>query len=165
MGLQLLERERKVFEETGSGQPQLEGKEYVIGRQMKPEIEASVFEKIAKAGLIPSSVKVIKEGIASDLIGLAKKYQLGCRLYHEKIPFVQETSDAGEEFGIEPLIAALSGGDDFEIMLTFSVNDFEKLNKIEELSIVGHLTPENEAFTLSLQDNSLAELKAQGWED
>ncbi len=165
MGLQLLERERKVFEDTGGAQPQLEGKEFVIGRQMKPEIEISIFEKIADAGIVPSSIRVLKEGLASDLIGLANKHQLGCRLYHEKIPFVQETSDAGNEFGIEPLIAALSGGDDFEIMFTFPVKDFEKLSKIEGLSIIGHMTPENEAFTLSLQDNSLAELKAQGWEE
>jgi len=165
MGLQLLERERKVFEETGGSQPQLEGKEYVIGRQLKPEIDLNILAKITEAGLKPSSVRVLKEGLASDLIGLSKRHQLGCRLYHDKIPYVQETTDAGNEFGMEPLIAALSGGDDFEFMLTFPVTDFEKIEKLESLSIVGHLTPENEAFTLALQDNSLAELKAQGWEE
>lgn len=165
MGLQLLERERKVFEDTGGGQPQLEGKEYVIGRQMKPEIDITLLDTIKKAGLNPTSIKVLKEGLASDLIGLAAKYQLGCRLYHEKIPYTQETSDAGNEFNIEPLIASLSGGDDFEFMFSFSVNDFEKIKDIEKLTIVGHFTPQNEGNTLALQDNSLAELKAQGWEE
>ncbi len=165
MGLQLLERERKVFEETGGSQPQLEGREYVIGRQLKPEIDIDIIGKISEAGLKPSSVRILKEGLASDLMGLSKRHQLGCRLYHNKIPYTQETADAGNEFGMEPLIAALSGGDDFEFMFTFPVSDFEKIEKIEDLSIVGHLTPQNEAFTLALQDNSLAELKAQGWEE
>ncbi len=165
MGLQLLERERKVFEETGGSQPQLEGKEYVIGRQLKPEIDRDILTKITEAGLKPTSIRVLKEGLASDLIALSRRYQLGCRLYHDKIPYVQETTDAGKEFGMEPLIAALSGGDDFEFMFTFPVTDFEKIEKLEALSIAGHLTPENEAFTLALQDNSLAELKAQGWEE
>lgn len=165
MGLQLLERERKVFEETGGSQPQLEGREYVIGRQLKPEIDLDILAKITEAGLKPTSVRVLKEGLASDLIALSKRYQLGCRLYHDKIPYVQETTDAGGEFGIESLIAALSGGDDFEFMFTFPVTDFEKIEKLGSLSIAGHLTPENEAFTLALQNNSLAELKAQGWEE
>lgn len=165
MGLQLLERERKIFEETGGSQPQLEGFEYVIGRQLKPEIDTEILSKLAEAGLKPTSLRVLKEGLASDLIGLAKRHKLGCRIYHEKVPYVQETTEAGKEFGIEPLIAALSGGDDFEFMLTFPVADFEKIEEEKLLSIVGHMTPANEAFTLALQDNSLAELKAQGWEE
>lgn len=164
MGLQLLERERKVFEETGGTQPQLEGMEYVIGRQLKPEINTDIISKLEDYKLKPTSVKIINEGLASDLIGLARKNNLGCRLYHSKIPYVKETADAGKEFNIEPLIAALSGGDDYEFMFTFSVNDFDKINDINDLILVGHFTPENEAYTLSLQDNSLAELKAQGWE-
>jgi len=165
MGLQLLERERKIFEETGGSQPQLEGFEYVIGRQLKPEIDIDIISKISEAGLKPTAVRVLKEGLASDLIGLSKVHDLGCRVYHEKIPYVQETADAGKEFNIEPLISALSGGDDFELMFTFPVSDFEEIEKLNELSIVGHLTPQNEAYTLALQDNSLAELKAQGWEE
>jgi thiamine-monophosphate kinase len=165
MGLQLLERERKVFEETGGSQPLLEGKEYVIGRQLKPEIDTDIISKIKKAELLPSSVRVLKEGLASDLIGLAYRHGHGCRVYHEKIPFTQETADAGSEFNIEPLIGALSGGDDFEFMFTFPVADFDKLKEIEELIIVGHLCTANEGYTLALQDNSLAELKAQGWEE
>jgi thiamine-monophosphate kinase len=165
MGLQLLERERKVFEETGGSQPQLEGKEYVIGRQLKPEIDTEILSKLSESYIQPTSVRVLKEGLASDLIGLAKRHNLGCRIYHEKVPYVQETADAGNEFGMEPLIAALSGGDDFELMFTFPVADFEKIEELNLLSIVGHMTPENEAYTLALQDNSLAELKAQGWEE
>ena len=165
MGLQLLERERRVFEETGGGQPQLKGFEYVIGRQMKPEIDSDAYFKIKEEDLKPTSVKILKEGLASDIIGLGRRYQLGCRLYNEKIPILNETGEAGGEFNIEPIIAALSGGDDFEYMFTFPIADFEKIVKIEKLSVVGHMTPENEAFTLSLQDNSLAELKAQGWEE
>lgn len=165
MGLQLLERERKIYEETGGAQPALEGFEYVIGRQLKPEIWTEAFEKIHKAGIKPTSVRIIREGIASDLIGLARSSKLGCRLYHDKIPYTEECSAAGKEFGIEPLIAALSGGDDFEIMFTFPVTDFEKIKSLEGFSLAGHLTPAGEGNTLALQDGSLAELKAQGWEE
>ena len=165
MGVKLLERERKVFEETGSTQPQLEGMEYVIGRQLKPELDTDIISKLSEYELKPTSVKIISEGLASDLIALARKNRMGCRLYHNKVPYARETADAGKEFNIEALIAALSGGDDYEFLFTFSVQDFDKVNDLDDLILVGHFTPEDEAYTLSLQDNSLAELKAQGWEE
>ncbi len=165
MGLQLLERERKVFEETKGAQPRLEGFEYVIGRQLKPEIDIDLFNKIKETGVIPTSVSVLKDGLASDLISLSKRYDLGCRIYHDKVPYVQETANAGNEFGIDPLISALNGGDDYEILFSVNVNDFEKIKEIEKISVIGHFTPAEEGYSLSLQDNSLAELKAQGWEE
>ncbi len=163
MGLQLLERERRVFEETGGSQPQLKGYEYVIGRQLKPEINISLLDDIKNRGLTPTSVRVVKEGLASDLIGLARRYNLGYRLYHDKIPYEQETADAGKEFGIEPLISALNGGEDYEFVFTFPVSDFDELKKIDMLGIAGHMTAPEEGYSLSLQDGSLAEIKAQGW--
>ena len=164
MGLQLLERERRVFEETGGAQPQLEGFEYVIGRQLKPEIPTDIFDELRKQKAKPTSVRVLREGLASDLIGLSKRHNLGCRVYHDKIPYIRETATAGNEFGIDPLISALSGGDDYELLLSFPVTHFEKLKVIDKLSIVGHFTGRDEGYSLSLQDNSLAELKALGWD-
>lgn len=164
MGLQLLERERKVFEETKGAQPQLEGFEYVIGRQLKPEIGTDIFDKLKKSGITPTSVRVLKEGLASDLIGLSKRYDLGCRVYHEKVPYVQETSRAGDEFGIDPLISALNGGDDYEILFSVDINDYNKIEEMDNISVIGHFSPASEGYSLSLQDNSLTELKAQGWE-
>ncbi|HUS85727.1 MAG TPA: AIR synthase related protein [Bacteroidales bacterium] len=164
MGLQLLERERRVFEETGGAQPQLKGFEYVVGRQLKPEIQTDIFDELRKQKIKPTSVRVLKEGLASDLIGLSKRYNLGCRLYHDKIPYLQETVTAGNEFGIDPLISALNGGEDYELLLSFPVTDFEKLKETENLSIVGHFTCKDEGYSLSLQDGSQAELKAQGWD-
>lgn len=163
MGLQLLERERKVFEETQGAQPQLEGFEYVIGRQLKPEIDIDIFDKLKKSGITPTSVRVLKEGLASDLIGLSKRYDLGCRIYHNKVPWDQETSKAGNEFGIDPLISALNGGDDYVVLFTVDVNDYNKIEELDNISIIGHFSPADEGYNLSLQDDSLTELKAQGW--
>ncbi len=164
LGLQLLERERKVFEETGGVQPKLEGFEYVIGRQLKPEIRTEQLEKLAENGIKPGIIRTVRDGLASELLHISKTAALGCRVYHDKLPVDRDTASAGRELEFEPLIAALNGGDDFEYVFTCSVKDHEKLEKIEGISIIGHLVSREEGNSLVLQDGSLAELKAQGWE-
>lgn len=164
LGLQLLERERQVFEETGGAQPKLEGFEYVIGRQLKPELRTKQLEKLAEKDIKPGIIRTVRDGLASELLHISKTAALGCRVYHDKLPVDRETAAAGRELEFEPLIAALNGGDDFEFVFTCSVKEHEKLEKIEGISIIGHLVPPEEGNSLVLQDGSLAELRAQGWE-
>ena len=165
MGLQLLERERRVFEDTGGAQPRLEGFEYVIGRQLKPELKIKSLYQLKKDDIHPGIIRTLRDGLASELIHISRETATGCRVYHDKLPIDPDTAAAGKELGFEPLIAALNGGDDFEFVFTVPVSEHEKLDKQEDISIIGHLVPEDEGNSLVLQDGSLAELKAQGWED
>ncbi|MGM0666589.1 MAG: thiamine-phosphate kinase [Bacteroidota bacterium] len=165
LGLQLLERERKVFESTGGAQPRLEGFEYVIGRQLKPELNTGLLDQLKKEGLGTGAMRVIRDGLASELIHISGETGMGCRIYHDRLPIARDTAAAGKELGFEPLIAALNGGDDFEFLFTVPVNQHAKIEKTEGLSIIGHLVSQDQGNSLVLQDGSLAELKAQGWEE
>jgi len=165
LGLQLLERERKVFESTGGAQPKLEGFEYVIGRQLKPELNTGLLDRLRKDGMRTGTMRVIRDGLASELIHISGETGMGCRIYHDRLPIAHDTAAAGKELGFEPLIAALNGGDDFEFLFTVPVDQHAKIEKTEGLSIIGHLVSQDQGNSLVLQDGSLAELKAQGWEE
>jgi len=164
MGLNLLERERRVFEDTGGTQPKLEGFEYVIGRQLKPELKISLLDKLRDNEVTLGIIRAVRDGLASELLHISDIAGLGCRIYHDKLPIDRDTVAAGRELGFEPLIAALNGGDDFEFIFTSPVKEHEKIENIEGISIIGHLAAQEEGNSLVLQDESLAELKAQGWE-
>ena len=164
LGLQLLERESKVFEDAGGAQPRLEGFEYVIGRQLKPELKTEPLDKLREAGVSTGIIRAVRDGIASELIHISNETGMGCRIYHDRLPIDHDTTAAGRELGFEPLIAALNGGDDFEFLFTVPVNEHKKIEKTKGLSIIGHLVPLEEGNSLVLPDGSLAELKAQGWE-
>lgn len=164
MGLQLLERERRVFEETGGTQPKLEGFEYVIGRQLKPELKVSLLDNLRDNEITPGIIRTVIDGLASELLHISNTAGLGSRIYHDKLPVDRDTAAAGRELGFEPLIAALNGGDDFEFVFATPVKEYEKIENIEGISIIGHLAPQEEGNSLVLQDGSLAEIKAQGWE-
>ncbi|MDZ7740086.1 MAG: hypothetical protein U5K32_13695 [Bacteroidales bacterium] len=143
---------------------ELEGFEYVIGRQLKPELRTAEIEELGKTGIKPGIIRTVRDGLASELLHISKTAALGCRVYHDKLPVDKDTAVAGRELEFEPLIAALNGGDDFEYVFTCSVKEHERLEKIEGINIIGHLVPLEEGNSLVLQDGSLAELKAQGWE-
>ena len=162
MGLQLLERERRVFEEGGT-QPKLKGFEYVIGRQLKPELKTSLLDKVRNNEIPLGLIRTVRDGLASELLHISSTTGLGCRIYHDKLPVDRDTASAGRELGFEPLIAALNGGDDFEFVFTVPVKEHEKIEGIEGINIIGHLVPQEEGNSLVLPDGSLAELKAQGW--
>ncbi len=164
LGLQLLERERKIFEDTGVS-PKLEGFEYVIRRQLKPELKLNVLNKIKENNIDPGKMRIVRDGLASEIMHISKEAELGCRIYHDRLPVDHETAEAGRELMFEPVIAALNGGDDFEFIFTCPVKEHEKIRQIEGVSIIGHLVPKEEGNSLVLHDGSLAELKAQGWSD
>jgi thiamine-monophosphate kinase len=163
LGLQLLERERKVFEDTGGAQPRLEGFEYVIGRQLKPELRTGLLDQLTEDNVTTGVMRVVRDDLASELIHISRETGLGCRVYNERLPIIHDTEAAGRELGFEPVIAALNGGDDFEFIFTAPVNEHAKIEKIKDLHILGHLVKQEEGANLILPDGSLVKLTAQGW--
>lgn len=163
MGLQLLERERRVFISSGGGQPVLEGYDYVLERQLKPEARKDIVQKLLEAEIVPSSMIDISDGLSSEVMHLCKASAAGCRLYLDKVPIAPETKKAAEEFGIDPMVCALNGGEDYELLFTVPVADFEKVQGIEGISIIGHMTPPEEGSRLVLSDGNTIELTAGGW--
>ena len=163
MGLQLLEREKKIFEEDSSIQPDLSGNDYILERQLKPEARKDIIDLFEKEGIIPNAMIDISDGLSSDLLHICKQSSVGCKLYTDKIPIHPETKRMADEFEMEPLVAALNGGEDYELLFTVPVSEFDKLNTQQEISIIGHITDREEGFHLVTPNNELIELKAQGW--
>ena len=163
MGLQLLERERKLFINNQVTQPDLSGYEYVIGRQLKPEFPSETLVNLRQNRILPSSMIDISDGLASDLLHICKSSHTGCRIYSKKIPIDQETFRLAEEFRIDPLTAALNGGEDYELLFTVSLEMLEKIKLIPSVRVIGHMTvPDNGKLVVS-EDGSETVLTAQGW--
>jgi len=119
MGLQLLERERKLFEESSAGiQPDLSGFEYILGRQLKPEARKDIIEEFAEHSIVPNSMIDISDGLSSDLLHICQQSGMGCRIFQDKIPIDEETARAAVEMNIEAFICALNGGEDYELLFT-----------------------------------------------
>ena len=163
MGLQLLERERKVFETNRSNQPELKGYEYIIGRQLKPEFPFKILHDLEAGSVMPTSMTDVSEGLASDLLQICKSSGTGCRIFLDKIPVDPETAKMAEEFRIDPLIAALNGGEDYELLFTIPLEDFEKIRRLGSISIIGHITQEDYGKYLVAGEGEEIELTAQGW--
>lgn len=163
MGLQLLERERKIFEKDNKIQPDLSGYEYIVGRQLKPEFPVSILNNLKKAGIHPTAMIDISDGLASDLMHICKLSNTGCRIYSERIPIDYETSKMAEEFTIDPVTPALNGGEDYELLFTVPVALFEKISKIEKVHVIGHMTEPEEGKMLIGSGGAEIALSAQGW--
>ncbi|MCA1756060.1 MAG: thiamine-phosphate kinase [Bacteroidales bacterium] len=163
-GLHVLERERKVYEESGGAQPQLERYSYIIEKQLKPEFPAALITSLADQGITPTSMTVTSEGLASDAITLCRKAGVGCIVYVDRLPVAAETKDAAAEMNLEPVIGALNGGDDFELLFTIPVTQHSLIENMEGVTVIGHITPSGDGCNLSLSDGSLTRLMAPGWE-
>jgi len=163
MGLQLLERERKIFEQDKGIKPDLTGNDYVIGRQLKPEFPASVLAELKNAGIHPGSMIDVTDGLASDLMQICKSSGTGCRIFNKQIPIDYETSRLAEEFNIDSLIPALNGGDDFELLFTVPLEMYEKVKQITSIKVIGHITEKGSGNYLIGADGNEVEITAQGW--
>lgn len=163
LGLQLLEREKKLFAETSGVQPDLSGFEYVLERQLKPEARFDIIEKLKESGIKPNSMIDISDGLSSEILHIAKSSGIGCRIYADKVPIYKETRDAAEELGLEPLSLALNGGEDYELLFTVPLDYHEKLKNIEDINIIGHITDKSEGCYIIASDNAI-EIKAMGWD-
>jgi thiamine-monophosphate kinase len=163
MGLQLLERERKLFEKEKVTQPDLSGFEYVVGKQLKPEFPAGVLGELNDAGILPTSMIDISEGLASDLLHICKLSGTCCRVFYSKIPIDYETSKVAEEFNIDPVTPALNGGEDYELLFTVPLQMAERISLLKTVKIIGHMTTEGSGNYIVGDDGSEVVLTAQGW--
>jgi thiamine-monophosphate kinase len=163
MGLQVLERERRVFLEHPDVQPDLSDYNYILERQLKPEARGDIIRQLAEKGILPTSMIDISDGLSSEMLHICNESKVGCNLYADKIPLHPSTVSTAEEFQIEPVIAALNGGEDYELLFTVSLKDFEKIASQPEISIIGHITEPGEKANLVTPGGSTMELTAQGW--
>jgi thiamine-monophosphate kinase len=164
MGLQLLEREKEVYKADPSMQPDLEGYDYILERQLKPEPRADIVRLLKELGVTPTAMIDISDGLASEIIHLCTQSQLGCQLYEEKIPIDPTTARVASDFGINPTTAALNGGEDYELLFTVPMTDFDKIKGNPNLSIIGHITDKNAGINLITTSGTQVELTAQGWD-
>ena len=165
MGLQLLERERKLFVKEKVTQPDLAGYEYVIGRQLKPEIPVSTLAALKKEGIRPTSMIDVTDGLASDLLHLCRLSGTGCRIFYSKVPVDYETSRLAEEFNIDPIVPALNGGEDYELLFTIPLEMVEKIKSIDSVKVIGHMTSNGSGNYIAGDDGSEVEITAQGWKE
>lgn len=163
MGLQILEREKAVFKENPAIQPDLQGFDYILERQLKPEARKDVVEKLNEAGIRPTSMIDISDGLSSEIMHLCTQSGLGCKLYEDKLPIDPLTYNVAREFDLDPTTCALNGGEDYELLFTIPQTDFEKIRNDPDLTIIGYMTDASEAHLLVDKSGGVHELKAQGW--
>jgi thiamine-monophosphate kinase len=163
MGLQLLERENEVFKVNPNQQPQFEGFDYILERQLKPEARADIKELLKTLNILPTSMIDISDGLSSELLHLCKASKVGCSIYEEKIPLDRQTKDFAEELSINPLVAALNGGEDYELLFTVPLESYDLIKKEFDFTVIGHITPESEGVNLITTGGSVIALQAQGW--
>lgn len=165
LGLHILEREKRIFLEKPDFQPDLEGNDYLIQRQLKPEARIDLSGILAEADVQATSMIDISDGLSSEIHHLAKNSQLGFKIYEDKLPLDPVTYQRAVDLGIDPTVAVMNGGEDFEILFTVKQSDYEKVKQIPELSIIGHAVAANEGIHLISKAGNQHELPAQGWKN
>ena len=163
LGLQILEREKEVFQSNPNIQPQLEGFDYLVKRQLKPEARVDIISYLEKLSVVPTSMIDISDGLASELMHLSKASNCSVSIYAEKLPFDDKTNITAIDLNIDPITCALNGGEDYELLFTVSQNDYEKIVSNPNLSIIGHVTSKENGNFLIDKNDSAVSLKAQGW--
>ena len=178
MGLQLLEREKEVYYQmideakkketpTEGGledfQPDFAGREYILERQMRPEARRDIILALKEAGIQPTAMMDISDGLSSELMHICKQSGVGCRIYEERIPLDYQTAVMAEELNMNVTTCALNGGEDYELLFTIPISDHEKIEEIEGVKLIGHITKPELGAALITRDGTEFELKAQGW--
>lgn len=164
MGLQLLEREKTVFDGKKDFQPDFSGKEYLLERQLKPEARKDVVEMLAKEGIVPTSMIDVSDGLSSELKHICKQSGTGCRIFEERIPIDYQTAMMAEQFNMNVITVALNGGEDYELLFTVPLYQHDKVSKMKGVHVIGHITRDSLGLALETRDGSEIELKAQGWD-
>ncbi|MBE8712932.1 thiamine-phosphate kinase [Sphingobacterium hungaricum] len=163
VGLQLLEREKQIFLENPNIKPDLEGKDYIVERQLKPEARKDIVELFEAYGIKPNAMIDVSDGLASEIIHICQASNVGCKLYEEKIPLDPMTYETAREFGLDPTVCALNGGEDYELLFTVPQSDYDKIKNQLDISIIGYITEPNEGYQMIAKSGSVHPLKAQGW--
>ena len=163
LGLQLLEREKKIFLEHPEIQPELSGHAYPIGRLLKPEARIDIVKFLKEHGIVPGAMIDVSDGLSSDLLHLCRKSGVGCVIHDDRIPIAQESKAAAAELHLSAVTCALSGGEDYELLFTIAQKDFETIAKNEEISVIGYVTAGDQGALLQTKAGATHKLKAQGW--
>lgn len=168
MGLQLMEREKRIFESQKSNpetaaQPDFSGREYLIERLLKPEARRDIIQRLHEAGIRPTSMMDISDGLSSEAMHICKQSHTGCRIYEERIPIDYQTAVTAEEFNMNVYTAALNGGEDYELLFTVPLTDHEKVEQLDDIKVIGHITRSELGAKLITRDGNEFDLKAQGW--
>jgi thiamine-monophosphate kinase len=163
MGLQVLEREKEVFRANPEIQPDLDGADYIVGRQLKPEARRDVIGYLRELGVVPTSMIDISDGLASEIMHLCKSSGTGAMIYNAKLPIDAATSTAAIDFNIDPVTCVLNGGEDYELLFTIGQQDYDKIKGNPHMTVIGYMTEASQGKYLVDSNDSLVELKAQGW--
>lgn len=163
MGLQLLEREKVASAGQKDFVPRFEGKEYLVERQLKPEARKDIIEELDKAGIVPTAMMDISDGLSSELLHICHQSNAGCRVYEDRIPIDYQTAIMAEELGMNLVTAALNGGEDYELLFTVPLHAHETIKDLPGIKVIGHITKPELGCAMITRDGSEIELKAQGW--
>lgn len=164
MGLQLLEREKRIFLENPKIQPDLSGNDYILERQLKPEARLDIIEKLKERGVKPTSMIDISDGLSSEILHICTQSGMGAALYESKFPIDPQTYERAREFNLDPTVCALSGGEDYELLFTIEQNDYEKIREHLDVSIIGHITDKASGVNLITKSDQEVPIVAQGWD-
>lgn len=163
MGLQLLEREKAIYDGKDDFNPDFSGKEYLLERQLKPEARKDIIALLAEKGIVPSSMIDVSDGLSSDIKHICDQSKVGCRIFEERLPIDYQTAMMAEQFNLNVTTVALNGGEDYELLFTVPLHLHDKVSQIKGVHIVGHITKEEYGQVLEARDGSELQLKAQGW--
>ena len=164
-GLTLLQREKEVWKEAPNMQPDLDGNDYILERQLKPEARKDVIQFLSELNVLPTSMIDISDGLASELRHLCKNSNTGCELFEEKIPIDPQTYQAARDFNLDPTVCALSGGEDYELLFTIKMEDYDKVKGSPHMTVIGHMTSAESGTNLVTKGGNSTPLKAQGWDN
>ncbi len=164
VGLQILEREKRVFMDAPEAQPKLDNAEHVIERQLKPKARMDIIYELEEQGVLPTSMMDISDGLASEIHHICRQSKVGAMLYEKNIPIFEETAViAAEELKLSPLTCALNGGEDYELLFTIKQEDLEKIEKIVDVHLIGYIQEAEKGVKVVMNSEQLMDIKAQGW--
>lgn len=163
MGLQLLEREKQVYNENPTIQPDFSGYDYVLERQLKPEPRQDVVNMFKEIGVKPTAMIDVSDGLSSELIHICTQSEVGCTIYEDKIPLDPMTVSSAQEMSLDPVVCALNGGEDYELLFTISLDDYNKIKDQKRVSVIGHITADKGKYQIVTKTEQVNELTAQGW--
>ena len=162
LGLTILEREKRIYAETGA-QPDLEEQAYIVGRMLKPEARKDIIEFLSDSEIIPTAMIDVSDGLSSEALHICKQSNLGCVIYEDKIPVYEDAKQFAYKLELDPTACALSGGEDYELLFTVAQTDYEKLLLNDQISIIGYMAAEEEGKHIITRGGNKHELVAQGW--
>lgn len=164
LGLQLLEREKRIFLEHPEAQPDLENQKYLVGKQLKPEARKDIIEQLKLANVMPTSMIDVSDGLSSDILHICTQSNVGCLIEEEEVPIIQDVFLKAIDFHLDPITCALNGGEDYELLFTIDKKYKAQVDEMHDVSIIGTITDANEGYKLKTNQGNIHELKAQGWD-